>query len=741
MRALRGFFLLLLLLMGAALTNAQNAVPLLDPITDGASQSRVPLTSPQMLRARYVAFNPQALNSAANVGAQLQLNLFDDAVFTAITTRVEARLNGASGYVWYGEIPDMMGSGGVMVVGDDSVSASFFTPQGHFTIEREESGFYRVTQLAPFENPTESDAIVPPAPPASVGPEPLPAAPRATGGYVDVMVLVTPAARDALGGMATVTQRAESMVAIANLARMNSGITMQMRLVHVAAIPFTEGATMNADLDYITFSHSQAHSLRDQYGADIVSLITKDKQQSYCGLGWLLMSTDNLSWRQQYGYNVVSMSAGGWGYDCTQDATFAHESGHNMGGSHDHANTNFGALTPYSYGYQDPKGKFATVMAYSSGGSCTGGNCARILMFSTPKVKYLGRPIGKADWADMARLLNMTSPFVANFRTSTVDSPALPAFDLVAPSDMTELASKNTAFTWNAVAGASNYQLIVNTASKKFSYRAYIDAEDCTSTCTFDTSTVTNWNPPAIEDMTWRVKAFNSVYQNSVLSTQTWTLKTRYLPKPVLLNTPDTNAIITAPQVTFTWPDDARVEKFRFVLYAPDSTIAYNSGWLLADDTLCPSGMCALTLNLTALSKAVKEGAVYKWRVDTSSSSVPVVTFSWRRPFNVDVLPASVEALTPADQEIVPTRRPVFTWTRAANVTQYRFVYKNSAKQLMTGWLNADAICDASVCTLDLNTQTFGLPLKVGEWFVQGRIPKIAGAARSASRKINVVLP
>ncbi len=735
MRVLRGFVLCLLLLMGAALTNAQDTIPLLEPVNNGANQMRAPLTSPQMVRARYVAFNPQALTRAASVGSQITLNLFDDVALTATTLRVDSRLNGQGGYVWYGEIPNMLGAGGVMVVGEDLVTASFFTPQGHFTIEREASGFYRVTQLAPFENPTESDAVIPPAPPANAGaaPLPLPAAPRATGGYVDVLVLVTPAARDAIGNMDLVLQRSELMVAIANLSRMNSGVTMQLRLVQVTGINYQERINMNEDLYAITDSPA-ADALRNQYGADLVTLITKDKGGNNCGLAWVLNGLDNVAWRQKYGYNVLN-------FDCLGGTIFAHESGHNMGGLHDHANAGSGGWMPFAYGYQNPQGKFATVMAYATGGTCTNSYCDKILYFSTPKLRYLGRPIGKADWADMTRLLNMTSSFVASFRAAKVTSTALPAFDLVSPVDMTELASKNTVFSWSAVAGATHYQLNISNAAKTFSYRKFINASACSSICSFDTTSVTNWNPPAIDDLTWRVKALDSVYQKSSLSTQLWTLKTRFLPKPLIINTPLANEIVTMPQVTFTWPDDARVEKFRMQLFDDAGNVVYGTGWPLADETLCPAGVCTRTVDLTALTNPIKEGAIYRWRVEASSSSVAITTFSGRRPFMVDVMPPNITPISPANQEIVPTRRPVFTWARAANVAQYRFVYKNSAKQLMTAWLNADTLCDASACTLDLNTQTFGLPLKVGEWFVQGRIPKITGVIRSPSLKINIVLP
>lgn len=743
MRALRGFLFCFLLLMGAALTYAQDSVPLLDPVPAVETQLRAPITSPQMPRVRYAAFNPQALTRAANVGSQITLNLFDDVVLTSTTLRVDARFNEQAGYVWYGQIDGMEGAGGVMVVGEDSITASFFTPQGHFTIERDASGFYRVTEIAPFVNPAESDALIPPAPPAGNAPEllSLPAEPRATGGYVDVMVLVTPAARTYLGGMSTVIQRAELMVATANQARMNSGVNMHMRLVHVAAIPFTERATMTADIEAVTFNSGEARNLRDQYGADLVTLITKDKEDVYCGRGWLLNGMDNLSWRQQYGYSVVSVSAGSYDYDCTLGATFAHEAGHNMGGSHDHANTNFGSLTPYAYGYQDPQGQFSTIMAYETGGSCGGGSCVRIPYFSTPRVKYWGRVIGRVDWADMTRLLNMTSPFVASFRGARVTSSPLPAFDLVSPVDMTELTSKNTVFTWSAVSGATHYQLSVFNASGGVHYRTFVSASACSSTCSFNTASVTNWNPPAIHNLTWRVRAFNSVYQNSVLSAQKWTLRTRFLPKPVILTTPLAKEIITTPLVTFRWPDDARVEKFRMQILDAAGKVIYGSGWQLADTTLCPSGMCAHTVNLSALSTPIKEGATYRWRVQTSSSSVAVTTVSGNRAFIVDVLPPNITPSTPAPQAVVPTRRPVFTWARATNVTQYRIVYRNSVKQWVTPWASADTLCDATVCTLDFATQTFGLPQKAGEWFVQGRTPNIVGIIRSPARKMSIVLP
>jgi hypothetical protein len=119
-----------------------------------------------------------------------------------------------------------------------------------------------------------------------------------------------------------------------------------------------------------------------------------------CGIGYL-MSTVSTAFASA-AFNVVDqMCAAG-------NLSLAHEMGHNEGLHHDAANAGGQGAFPYAYGYQDPGGRFRTVMAY--------GSATRVTNFSNPNVSYNGYATGVANAADNARALNNTAATVANFR-------------------------------------------------------------------------------------------------------------------------------------------------------------------------------------------------------------------------------------------------------------------------------------------------------------------------------------
>jgi hypothetical protein len=106
----------------------------------------------------------------------------------------------------------------------------------------------------------------------------------------------------------------------------------------------------------------------------------------------------------------------------------AHELGHNLGSSHDHANSSGTPLFPYAYGYQSPNQTFRDIMAYD----CPGG-CPRINQWANPDVWHVGEPTGvdfetnPANAADVARTFNEVKGVVANFRPNCSTAPPDPS--------------------------------------------------------------------------------------------------------------------------------------------------------------------------------------------------------------------------------------------------------------------------------------------------------------------------
>ncbi len=241
---------------------------------------------------------------------------------------------------------------------------------------------------------------------------------------VDVAVVYTPAAREAAGGTAAIETLIDLMVAETNQAYAASGVRHRVALAGRAEVHYAEDGDSGVDLarlaDPSDGHMDEAHTLRDQVGADLVHLIVDTDKANVGGIAYLV------------GAFGLTVHLGGGG-------TFAHELGHNLGLEHDrwqvHHNEG-GARTYPAHGYVNqrafaagapPSSRWRTVMAY--GVQCGDADifCSRLLRFSNPRQRYEGDPLGVpyaagagatgvAGAADAAAVLDATGPAVALWR-------------------------------------------------------------------------------------------------------------------------------------------------------------------------------------------------------------------------------------------------------------------------------------------------------------------------------------
>lgn len=282
--------------------------------------------------------------------------------------------------------------------------------EGAYVIREIDQGSYpdEEEKLPPDAGPAASDAA------GTAGSSGGTTALADDGSTIDVMVLYTPSARAAAGGEAAM----QALIALAfsetNQGYAQSGVIQRFRLVHAQEVAYVEN-TGSSGFD-IALGNLQnpsdgvmddIHALRNQYGADIVSLLINNAW--YCGLGYLM--TSMRSDFSAYAFNVVD-------YSCaTGYYSFAHECGHNQGAHHDRANAGGSILYNYAYGYQQTSATpaFRTIMAYN----CSSG-CMRVNYWSNPGVNYNGYPTGvlstESNAADNHLTLNNTRTIAANWR-------------------------------------------------------------------------------------------------------------------------------------------------------------------------------------------------------------------------------------------------------------------------------------------------------------------------------------
>ena len=351
------------------------------------------------LRGRRAAVALRALDAPA-----VSLNLFDNTEIAVTRTKVEHPR--ADRLVWHGRGED--GSQVVLALVKGALAGTVYRKGQTFDIVSDGNGLYRISELDSAAFPTDDPYLdTPPADkPGNPGAPVAPAAAGDAATQIDVLVLWTPAARNAVGGtQAAIESLVQSAVANANLAYTNSGVNAQLRLVHAEEVAYAETTSaINTDIAYLQTAGDGrldvAQSLRDQYGADVVTLLGSGYAATgACGSGYL-MSTPSSSFAG-WAYNVVDQSCAA-GY-----LSYAHEVGHNEGLLHDPANATGTPSYAYAYGYQDPGGAFRTVMSY--------GSALRVPYFSSPNRLYNGVPMGTSSQNNSAALA-LTAPIVAQFR-------------------------------------------------------------------------------------------------------------------------------------------------------------------------------------------------------------------------------------------------------------------------------------------------------------------------------------
>lgn len=360
-------------------------------------------------RVRKARMNPAALDSAT-----MRLHLFDDVQ----PTLKRKKLSRASTdkMVWVGDGEN--GAQAVLSVVRGVLTGAVYADNRSFEISVDPDGQYSVAELDPTSFPTDDpvfddgrfevlnvpDAIDPEAEADAVMNSA--AALSGTPVQIDVMIVWTPLAETSAGGQAAMEALAAASVENANLVYANSGVNAQLRLVYGGKLNYVENGDISAALTAVRGNGDgvldQVHTLRTQYGADVVTLMGEGyRAAGACGIG-SLMVTISTSFAAN-AFNVVDRSC------ALGNLSYAHEVGHNQGLQHDPANAGSAPSAPYAYGYQDPSGYFRTVMAY--------GSATRVPYLSSPANLYNGMVMGTST-QDNVRALNATIGTVAAFKST-----------------------------------------------------------------------------------------------------------------------------------------------------------------------------------------------------------------------------------------------------------------------------------------------------------------------------------
>lgn len=406
----------------------------------------------------------------------------------------------------------------------------------------------------------------------------------------DMLVVYTQqAATAALNGGTNIETRIINAVAAANSAYANSGVNIQMNLVHTALVDYTETGDMGVSLDRVRITNDGymdgVHALRDQYGADLVALITNES--NYCGIAYVNSSASSA-------FSVT------W-WNCFAGQTFAHEVGHNQGNSHDRANGSGGAY-PYSYGYRTcdhpalANGQsFRTVMAYS----CTGVN--RVNYFSNPNVLYNGvaqmgisYELDPTRSADNARSMNNTAASKAAFRSPPGTLPAAPTSLAGTAASSTQInltwvdnAGDETGYHIERAVGGGSYGQIATLAAGATSFA--------------------NTGLIASTTYSYRVRAYNSAGFSSYSNAVTVTTQAPP-PPPAAPGSPTVS--LSGRTATISWTDVAGETSYQLVREVLNTK---NNTWSATTTTLAA--------NTTSRSEGLSRGKTYRYKIRAVNAS------------------------------------------------------------------------------------------------------------------------
>ena len=552
-----------------------------------------------MRRSRVVTVDLNQLGSrdtSADRNTSLELNLFDDASFTAVLNRVDPVTRG---FVWSGHIPAIPMSTVSLATEDGVVHGIVLTPESSYVVRFIGNGLYTIDEIdqgafPPEAEPLPMDALAGTAPaPDALNEIDVPHGDSAS--FIDIMVLYTPSARTAAGGASAINALIANAISVTNTAYANSNIVQRLRLAHASEVSYTETGDLVSDLQNVTNGAGTlggVASLRDTYRADLVTLMTSTPGSPYCGVAWLMTSASGSF--QSLGFNVVEQMC------AVGNLTLAHELGHNMGLRHDWYMDN--GQTPYSYAHghvnvgATPSTRWRTIMSYND--KCLNQSpsvsCTRLTYFSNPALSYLGSPMGVPAGtnssctvgdlgnppcdADERLALNNTALTVANFRQSALSVTSLTAnvtfpVQIGTPVTWTAVATSGTApysfkffvydgFTWTVgqdwsasnswiwtptISSTYRVQVWVRNAGSSAGYDAYGDAGPVTivapAPLTVTALTATPPGPVSINTMvTWTVAANGGTgpytYKFWIFNGTTWSLGRDWSPSNTWTWTP-----------------------------------------------------------------------------------------------------------------------------------------------------------------------------------------------------------
>lgn len=239
-----------------------------------------------ILRSRFVTLDLAPFSTPSDpLSERLRLNLFEDVVLRAVRSEIKPN---AGGIIWLGKVEGMPDSQVTLAVGGGIMIGNISLPDATYQVRYAGGDVHAIYSVDAAISPAYTEPVVPTDLPSERAATPLRTSIDPI--EIDVMVVWTPAARVAVGGTAAMINHINLAMAETNTAYANSLINQRIRLVFANEVVYSESGSYSTDLARLRSVNDgymdEVHALRNQYGADMVSLLFND--DSVCGVAYLM---------------------------------------------------------------------------------------------------------------------------------------------------------------------------------------------------------------------------------------------------------------------------------------------------------------------------------------------------------------------------------------------------------------------------------------------------------------------
>ena len=371
-----------------------------------------------------ISIDEEVLNGLRNGGiSEFTIHDLSGNVYTVIVQRIIEQLDGD--WSLTGHIEGNWKDAFILSVSNGEVLSSFRQVTSHQFLEirySQNQEIHYLFEVDPHERDElecehDSTLIAPEKDDGDMGFQMQEIPESGAGAVIDVMVVYTSSAESWAnfndGGIRNVINNA---MATAQNSADNSRLNLEFRLVHRTRVNYNETGNSSTDLRNLTFGAiPNVHSLRNQYGADLVAMFTQTNDVG--GVAWFMNQSSGNS---SYGFSITRVQQASW------TSTHAHEMGHNLGSDHSRnqqrgAASASGGVFDYSTGWRwtgNDGRSYASVMTYAEGST-------HVNIFSNPNVSHQGTPTGSYSGqyapADNARSIGFMKHVIADYRPTRVE--------------------------------------------------------------------------------------------------------------------------------------------------------------------------------------------------------------------------------------------------------------------------------------------------------------------------------